>query len=164
MLGAVAILYFFATALAMAVACAGPDTRAKFCSAYLMIAWGLSNRIFITSAPEDALAQFSFWDVLAAIGIWWALLRWPSRWMAALLAALSTQVIFQLIQRFGAGDVSDHFWVNELLYCAQLIAVTTPTIAQFRRRRRARRARERARPRGRSSWPPPYDGWQPPAR
>lgn len=166
MLGGVAIFYFFATALAMAVACAGPDVRAKFCSAYLMVAWGLSNRIFLTNPADDALAAFSFWDMLAVIAIYGAFLRWPSRWMALMLAALTTQVIFQAYHRFGDPEhrsIVAAFAANEAMYVLQLISVTIPTIAQLRRRARARRLRERSRTR-RGAIPPPYDGWEPPGR
>lgn len=159
MLGAVAISYFCAAALVMAIACSGPDVRAKFASAYLMCAWGLSNFIFTTRDPDQALADFSFWDA-AAVAVFYAMfLRWRSRWLALLLAALTTQVIFQLYHAAGGQvrhDTIAAFAANEAMYVLQLAAVCIPTIASVLRRLRRRRAR------GRTKIRPPYEGWEPP--
>lgn len=163
MLGAVAMFYFYAAAAAMAIACAGPDMRAKFCSAYLMFAWGLTNRIALDAASADeALLQLSPWDIGAVAVIYILMMAWPARWTALMLAALTTQVIFQVWH--AAQDPADSSIVaahaaNEAMYVVQLVSVTIPTLTKWGRlvRRRLKRS-----PRVRRPPPPPYDGWQPP--
>jgi hypothetical protein len=159
-MGAVAIFYFFATAFAMAVACCGPDARAKLCSAYLMGSWAFSNAIFLQNTPADALELYTVPDLLAALVVYLVWLRWPSRWLTLFLAALSVQVIFQLYDRMNppgeAGAAAAH-WVNELMFDLQLLAVCSPTVVQL-----WRRFRPRPRQRVKASIPPPYVGWHPP--
>lgn len=157
-MGAVAIFYFFATAFAMAVACCGPDPRAKLCSAYLMGAWAFTNAISMANTPCDKMELFTLPDLGAAAIVYIVFLRWPSRWMAMFLAALSVQVIFQLVDRLrgdgACGSLAAH-WANEVMFDLQLVAVCIPTISMLLKKlRRRRRARGRI--------PPPYPGWQPP--
>lgn len=157
-MGVVAISYFFATAFAMAIACCGPDPRAKLCSAYLMCSWCLSNHIFQTNSRADTIESFFFMDALASMIIYLVMLMWPSRWLALLLAALGAQVVmegyYQLIAPESRNDYGS-FLVNNLLYILQLIAVVLPTLRRMIPRRRP--------PPERAVIPPPYEGWEPPA-
>lgn len=161
-MGAVAMFYFFAAAFVMAVACSGPDIRAKFCSAYLLGAWAMSNHIWVGADPNAALDAFTWPDAIAASLALWALLIWPSRWLAVVAAALTTQVIFQIhhsMQDPMTRQAAPANWVNELLYDVQLVATCTPTVAQtWRRLRRRRRARKAA------EIPPPYPAWENPLK
>lgn len=159
-MGAVAIGYFFATAFAMAVACCGPDPRAKLCSAYLLCSWMISNRIFQTNTPPETMEDFFFLDVASSLVIYLVMLLWPSRWLALLLAALSAQVLMEAYYEIIAPEHRNDygsFLVNNLLFALQLIAVTLPTVRHFRPRRPPA---PRAPPR---KIPPPYEGWLPPS-
>lgn len=157
-MGAVAIFYFFATAFAMAVACCGPDPRAKLCSAYLLGAWAFSNAIFMQHTPADALELYTLPDLLAALVVYVVWLGWPTRWMTLFLAALSVQVAFQFYDgiRDQAGTPAAH-WANEVMFDLQLLAVCVPTAAQLWRRFRPRTRRP-----AKIMIRPPYPGWSPP--
>jgi hypothetical protein len=161
MLGAVAIFYFCATALAMVVACCGPDARAKVCAGYLMCAWALSNRIFLTSGADEALRLFSPWDLGAVLVIYVMMLRWPTRWILVLLTALTTQVVFQVYYGITGENLGGHYLLNnEVLYWPQLVAVTIPTISKWRRVLQRWARRRDGRRRFRDEYPP-APSWQP---
>lgn len=157
-MGGVAIGFFFATAFSMAIACCGPDPRAKLCSAYLFCSWCLSNHIFQTRPPADAIEGFYVMDVFGSMTIYVVLLIWPARWIALLTAALTAQVLMEGYYLILAPEHRSNygaFLVNNLLYVLQLIAVDLPTL---------RRITPRLRPRQRVKVviPPPYEGWVPP--
>lgn len=161
MLGAVAIFWFFAAAFAMAIACCGKDPRAKLVSAYLLCTWLSSNQIFHAGTMEEVMDAFSAVDIVAAMVLYIALMRWRSVWLATIVAALFVQVGLQAYYLTIDAEFRNDYraiLLNNLLYGVQLVAVASPTLFKPSRRRRA--AMKRGRRANRIN--PPYEGWEPP--
>lgn len=149
-LGWVALGYGAGALLAFAVACCGPARLPKIVGAYLVVSWLISNKVF----SHDLVAvmiDFSYLDIVAIGTLGITLCVLPSRWLSAVLGALTLQILLHLAL------ISDpdhaHGWtnllLNNLLFAVQVTAVAVPALSSARPRRRrpaaaARRGARRA--------------------
>ena len=142
----IAIGWGVAASFALAIACCGPNSMAKYVAAYLFTAWLVSNKIFWANSPAVSIEWFAYLDTLAVCVLLCCWFRWPSRWLGVVVAALFSQLVFQTHYTLQAPEDRNHwaaFFVNNVLYGVQLTAVISPTFTRPKRNDRSVRARRR---------------------